>query len=161
MRKDYCKVPLIHMIQFLPHPKLQGSFCNIYKFYGIMKVWRSMSGRFTSKMKFSFFSSYTGNIYPISFFCKICLFFLSIGHEIPVNLLIMGGFFYITEKNFYSRTSSHWSMFPKCTACRLSTSTSCGKLFLMIMTPFSLSCFSPPPAMPPMVLSSVKTVPSL
>ena len=27
-------------------------------------------------------------------------------------------------------SSSHWSMFPKCTACRLSTSTSCGKLFL-------------------------------
>ena len=72
-----------------------------------------------------------------------------------------GRIFLYHRKNFYSRTSSHWSMFPKCTACRLSTSTSCGKLFLMIMTPFSLSCFSPPPAMPPMVRSSVKTVPSL
>ena len=36
-------------------PKLQGSFCNIYKFYGVMKVWGSMSGRFTSKMKVFFF----------------------------------------------------------------------------------------------------------
>ena len=37
---------------------------------------------------------------------------------------------------------------------KLSISTSCGKLFLMIRTPFSLSCFSPPPAIPPIVGSS-------
>ena len=93
---------------------------------------------------------------PISVLQRPC-----IGSFCIFSLSNYGRIFLYHRKNFYSRTSSHWSMFPKCTACRLSTSTSCGKLFLMIRTPFSLSCFSPPPAMPPMVLSSVKTVPSL
>ena len=93
---------------------------------------------------------------PISVLQRPC-----IGSFCIFSLSNYGRIFLYHRKNYYSRTSSHWSMFPKCTACRLSTSTSCGKLFLMIMTPFSLSCFSPPPAMPPMVLSSVKTVPSL
>ena len=93
---------------------------------------------------------------PISVLQRPC-----IGSFCILSLSNYGRIFLYHRKNFYPRTSSHWSMFPKCTACRLSTSTSCGKLFLMIMTPFSLSCFSPPPAMPPMVLSSVKTVPSL
>ena len=93
---------------------------------------------------------------PISVLQRPC-----IGSFCIFSLSNYGRIFLYHRKNFYPRTSSHWSMFPKCTACRLSTSTSCGKLFLMIMTPFSLSCFSPPPAMPPMVRSSVKTVPSL
>ena len=93
---------------------------------------------------------------PISVLQRPC-----IGSFCIFSLSNYGRIFLYHRKNFYPRTSSHWSMFPKCTACRLSTSTSCGKLFLMIRTPFSLSCFSPPPAMPPMVLSSVKTVPSL
>ena len=93
---------------------------------------------------------------PISVLQRPC-----IGSFCIFSLSNYGRIFLYHRKKLYSRTSSHWSMFPKCTACRLSTSTSCGKLFLMIRTPFSLSCFSPPPAMPPMVLSSVKTVPSL
>lgn len=81
--------PLFHMIQFLPHPKLQGSFCNIYKFYGVMKVRGSMSGRFTSKMKVFFLLLIYRKHLPNLLFARfVCFFFLFGRKSRPTCLII-------------------------------------------------------------------------